>query len=653
MNREVGGLDASFGSSPGASLVAPPGASPVCRPFLDADWWQGCRQVLGRWRRSLRLWLTLFFLAAALAPLALGGFLASRSLEALLREEIFQKNMILARSIASEVDDHFSDARNLLRQISSTLSQDDLIADRDVERYLEIVRTSSPLFDSITLVSEQGRVLYRAPSSEDHRGLDLSGESFFRAVLRGEDVYWSTSFMPQHATSPMTILAIPLGRVDGPKDRDVDGHARGVLVGYLDLAALGDLISGIVLPGTTYAAVMDSAGTVVGHTHRRFTEQRVNQAGLEGIREGLAGRESNFIHFHDQEHLASVAVARTQGWPVMICQPISEAFLPARTMEQILAGITVGAAILAMALGGIVAARLLRPLLLLRRKTRSIAGGDYAASPAAMPYQELEDIQEDFQLMVQAIATREQERDAVIHRLDRANADLRRFAEISAHHLQEPSRRLVSFADRLGASLAGRIDDPDSLLDLGYISANAQRLRSLLQDIQLYLAAGEPMGKIQSLDCNTLVQGAARHLGQEMEQAGATLHVGPLPTLTMDRPRLMKLLTILLENALIYRRPDVSPRIDVQGRRTERTIRLSVADNGIGIPEHYRERVFGVFERLHSGQTYPGTGTGIGLAIVRRIAESRGGRAWIEDSDLGGVAVVVEFQVDGVFESIP
>lgn len=284
--------------------------------------------------------------------------------------------------------------------------------------------------------------------------------------------------------------------------------------------------------------------------------------------------------------------------------------------------------------------RMIAPITNLTAAADRMASGDLdLALPAAGPLEvhslarSLDQMRRD--LKAQLAALRQSEA-----RLSRANADLQRFAEISAHHLQEPARRLVSFAQRLQTSLAGRISDPEPLMDLQFISQSALRLRSLIQDIQLYLAAGAPLGAIQRIDPAALLQEVLKQHEALIRETGAEIRIADLPVVHLDRSRLVKLFTILVENALVYRRPDTAPRLEISGSTSNQAATLRFADNGQGIPAEYRERVFEVFERIQS--TSANTGTGIGLAIVRRVVESRGGRAWIEDSDLGGITVMVE-----------
>lgn len=243
----------------------------------------------------------------------------------------------------------------------------------------------------------------------------------------------------------------------------------------------------------------------------------------------------------------------------------------------------------------------------------------------------------------------EKELDTLIQELNTANANLKKFAEVSAHHLQEPARRMGSYARLLRAGLenmrdgeeAGSLDLEDITLPLQYIEEGARRLQQLLRDIQLYLAASEPRGEVKLLDTGEVVGGVIQGLEEKVKQAEARVEVGNLPPLYMDRQRLEDIFRILLNNALDFCDPRVTPRIYIRGETVDGRPRFQVEDNGPGIPARYQERVFGIFERLQPGHTGP-AGTGIGLAVVRRIVESLKGRVWIEDASQGGALVIFE-----------
>ncbi|MFZ3018615.1 MAG: DUF3365 domain-containing protein [Gallionella sp.] len=227
----------------------------------------------------------------------------------------------------------------------------------------------------------------------------------------------------------------------------------------------------------------------------------------------------------------------------------------------------------------------------------------------------------------------------------RAHVDLTRFADVSAHHLIAPVRRLSSYTQLLRNELAAH---PQALAESGveqtlhYLESDADSLRVQLRDIQLYLAAGQPRGTVREEDANAVIAALERQLASRLAEQGAVIECEPLPPAVLDKPRLNDLFAVLVDNALIHARPldhAQSLRISIGGERGEGLSRYRVADNGPGIRTEYRERVFEIFERLTAGDE---GGSGIGLSIARRIVESRHGKIWIEQAEQGGTAVVFE-----------
>ena len=217
--------------------------------------------------------------------------------------------------------------------------------------------------------------------------------------------------------------------------------------------------------------------------------------------------------------------------------------------------------------------------------------------------------------------------------------ELQRFAEISAHHLQEPVRRVASYAERLSVQLEGKLDDPDARLSLDFISQQARHLQEMLRAIERYLAAAQARATVGLAGADKLVATALERLADRIQESGAEISLGELPVARIDAPRLADMFAVTLENALIHGRGgEQALKIRVEGERVGSLVRYSVSDNGPGVEAEYRERVFRVFERLSS----QGSGTGIGLAILRRVAESCDGRAWMEEAPGGGCRVVFE-----------
>ncbi|MDD5175088.1 MAG: PAS domain S-box protein [Sterolibacterium sp.] len=238
-------------------------------------------------------------------------------------------------------------------------------------------------------------------------------------------------------------------------------------------------------------------------------------------------------------------------------------------------------------------------------------------------------------------ANTELERQAMA--LTRTNADLQRFAEVTAHHLKEPARRLATYAMRLTKQLGDRLDDAEARLSLEFINQQARQQQALLRDVERYLASDQPRGEIESIDAYQTVARILARLKNRIREAGAEISLGNLPPSRIDLPRLDDAFSIALDNALIHGRCAHPLCIGIEGEHQGGKVRYSISDNGPGVEAQYRERVFRVFERLTSDDHV--IGTGIGLAILRRIAESCDGRAWIEETPGGGCRVLFELPI--------
>lgn len=209
--------------------------------------------------------------------------------------------------------------------------------------------------------------------------------------------------------------------------------------------------------------------------------------------------------------------------------------------------------------------------------------------------------------------------------------DVRKFSEILAHHLQEPARLQACYAQVLRRRLPDPCP-PELAEALGVIEDGANYLRRLLRDAQLYMVLDRLPPPKTPEDCAAALAEAWKGLAASAEACGARLEVGTLPRLPVARARLVDLFTILLGNALEYRTPDCPPVVSVSCQMAAGEAVLAVADNGIGIQPRYHQQIFQPFDRLHTQAQHPGTG--IGLALARKIVESAGGRIWVE-SELG------------------
>ncbi|MGK7903492.1 MAG: ATP-binding protein [Hormoscilla sp.] len=212
--------------------------------------------------------------------------------------------------------------------------------------------------------------------------------------------------------------------------------------------------------------------------------------------------------------------------------------------------------------------------------------------------------------------------------LKRSNAELEQFAYVASHDLQEPLRMVTSFTTLLGQRYSGKLDaQADQIIN--FAVDGATRMQALINDLLMYSRVGRYGKDFQLTDSEAALQKAIANLQFAISQSGADINADPLPTLLADEGQLVQLFQNLLSNAIKYRREE-DPEVNVGSSRQEGEWLFWVKDNGIGIEEKQQERVFLIFQRLHTRQEYPGTG--IGLAICKKIVERHDGRIWVESA---------------------
>jgi signal transduction histidine kinase len=211
--------------------------------------------------------------------------------------------------------------------------------------------------------------------------------------------------------------------------------------------------------------------------------------------------------------------------------------------------------------------------------------------------------------------------------LARSNAELEQFAYVASHDLQEPLRKVASFCQLLQARYGGQLDDRADQY-IGFAVDGAKRMQALINDLLSFSRVGRVATEFTEVDLGGVLDQALDNLGTAIGEAGATVQHTDLPVVGGERGLLVAVLQNLIGNAVKFRRPDGAPTIVVSSEPVADGYEVSVHDDGIGIEPEYAERVFVIFQRLHSKEQYEGTG--IGLALCRKIVEYHGGRIWAD-----------------------
>ncbi|MBB4265163.1 cache domain-containing protein [Roseospira visakhapatnamensis] len=229
------------------------------------------------------------------------------------------------------------------------------------------------------------------------------------------------------------------------------------------------------------------------------------------------------------------------------------------------------------------------------------------------------------------VARRDQTEGALARQtrsLEQSNADLERFAYVASHDLREPLRMVASYVGLLRRRYYGRLDsDADTFID--YATEGAQRMHAMIGDLLEYARVKRTENPLAAVSLDKALDKALHSLSARLRDGGADVTVeGPLPVVRGQETLLVSLMQNLVDNAVKYRHPDRRPRVWIGAHVDHGWCEISVRDNGLGIEPAFRERVFQIFQRLHPGGTYPGTG--VGLSICHSIVESHGGRIWVE-----------------------
>jgi len=280
------------------------------------------------------------------------------------------------------------------------------------------------------------------------------------------------------------------------------------------------------------------------------------------------------------------------------------------------------------------------PLSRLAADARQVAGGDFGHrvdNPGGP--QEVRAVGRDVDLMrerilaeLSAVRAAHASLEARTEDLQRSNSELEQFAYVASHDLQEPLRKVASFCQLLQRRYAGRLDaKADEYIE--HAVDGAKRMQALINDLLAFSRVGRTAQQREPVSLGLVLAQAWANLAPEVRRTKATIEQGELPVVLGEATLLTAVFQNLISNALKFR-GEAAPRVSVSARRDGRNWLFTFSDNGIGIEPEYADRIFVIFQRLHDRATYPGTG--IGLAMVKKIIEYHGGQIWLDTEATSG-----------------
>ena len=253
-------------------------------------------------------------------------------------------------------------------------------------------------------------------------------------------------------------------------------------------------------------------------------------------------------------------------------------------------------------------------------------------------YEKNDLLKQQAELLAQRLEERERAEAALEEKakeLERSNADLAQFAYVASHDLQEPLRVMSGYIGLLNDSYGEHASD-ETRMFIGRIENAISRMDTLIRDLLSFARVGTARAEFQPSNCNDMLDHALSNLEVAIKEADASVEQSELPTVPADQSQLVQLFQNLVGNAIKFRGEE-PPRIAIRAEQKNGEWLFSVKDNGIGIAPEHVDRIFTIFERLNSAETYPGSG--IGLSVCKRIVERHGGQIWAESKPGDGTCV--------------
>ena len=573
---------------------------------------------------SIRIKLAIAFAAMALLPLLVaGGVLVVQTRNVQIDETMrFQREVNLR--VSGTVIEFVHTALDHLRLLvllenlarSAPDRRDEMLALLGAHRDDSHRR----LFEDILLVDPAGRTLGCASQRTDcHVEEPPFDVPVILKAIRHEDKYMGPVRFDETTGIPFMTVAIA-------ERSAVDGSLEAVLATRLRLKEIWELVAQVRVGrhGVTY--LTNENGRVLAHPDPSVVLRGdvLSEPGGEGVRPGLAGNEAVLV----SQNLSF----GTQHLVMITERPLDEVLDLVRRTLLDLAVILLGAFVLAALCALIVSKWFVLPIDLLGQRAAQIARGQFSGRVDLERDDELGALGRAFNAMsakieeqIKSLRAMLRERDQALKRLSASYDELEQYTHVSSHHLQEPIRVMVNSAELVQRTNSDVLDEM-AARRLNTIRQRGIILLEMLNGMLLFASLSKRELKLEHVDAEQMTVALVRALLQQDDMPAFVLEHDPLPVIRVDRHLFELLLGNLLENAAKFRRTEPHT-IHVAAKRDHGGWVISVSDNGLGMNPEYVDRIFGIFKRLHTLDAFPGTG--IGLAMCRKIVELHGGKIWV------------------------
>ncbi len=336
--------------------------------------------------------------------------------------------------------------------------------------------------------------------------------------------------------------------------------------------------------------------------------------------------------YRDKKVLAVWRYLPAPRWGMVVKIDIQEAYAPVFTVRNwsLFVGILVTGMGMLAAL--FVSKSISRPIQMLQRGVEIVGSGNLDYQVGISSEDEIGRLSRAFDAMTENLKNITASRDElnqIARELERSNQELQQFAYVASHDLQEPLRMVAGFTRLLERRYKDKLDQ-DAREFINFAVDGAVRMQKLIDDLLTYSRVGAPHIPFEPVDCNRLLNQAITNLRVAIEESHALITSSDLPTVTCNGSQMIQLFQNLISNAIKFRGAE-TPRIRIAAEHRDGEWLFSFRDNGIGIDPQYKDRIFQIFQRLHSRDEYDGTG--IGLALCMKIVELHKGKIWMESEE--------------------
>jgi len=376
---------------------------------------------------------------------------------------------------------------------------------------------------------------------------------------------------------------------------------------------------------------------------QRAADQWRSQYATQALMRANAGDLDRGKVLFDQVRAALTA----QATQLASARAAGRSVLNSASANLIVVGIVVSVALLALIVMLALLAHygVVRPVSRLAAEVRLVADGQFQRPVAGSGPREIASLAAGVDQMRLHIVDELETHMRMHDELARSNRELEQFAYVASHDLQEPLRKVSSFCQLLQRRYAGQLDERADQY-IGFAVDGAQRMQRLINDLLAFSRIGRLTTEFTEVDLNAVVADCVSQQEAGLERTHGEVSWANLPTVRGEEPLLAALFGNLIGNSMKFRQPEMPPRVRISARKLAGEWEITCRDNGIGIEPEYVDKVFVIFQRLHARGAYPGTG--IGLAIAKKIVEYHGGRIWLEtDRPADAMGSVVHWTLPG------